>query len=88
MIIRNNWDIGTQAIKGQLIGCSIQLEDDSWNVVEDWYIDHATGMINIIFTGNTEIPASSFRLQDKFIVKIPDTIKPIKKLKISRRKRK
>ena len=88
MVIRDKWDIGTTAMKGMLIGCSIQLEDGNFYEVEDWYIDHATGMINIIFVGDTsEIPASSFRLQDKFIVKIPDIIKPIRKKKLRKRKR-
>ena len=88
MVIRDKWDIGTTAIKGNLIGSQIQLDDDSWHEIKDWYIDFATGMINLIFTDDEEDdPASSFRLQDKFIVKIPDIIKPIKKKKHRKRKR-
>ena len=88
MIIRDKWDIGTTAYKGMLIGSQIQLEDNSWKEVKDWYIDHATNMINIIFVGDTEdTPASAFRLQDKFIVKIPDIIKPIKKKRTRKHKR-
>lgn len=87
IVTRDKWDIGTTAIKGELIGCQIQLADDSWKTVEDWYIDHATGMINIVFIGDTEeTPASAFRLQDKFIIKIDNTIKPIKKKLLAERK--
>lgn len=79
LIERHNWDIGTTAIKGQLTGSVIQLSDNVWKTVSDWYIDFATGMINIIFEeDNSGDPASMFKLSDKFKVKIPDSIFPIK----------
>ncbi len=85
MAIHDKWDIGTTAIKGQLDGAKVQMEDDSWLTVEDWYIDFQTGMINIVFVGETI--ARSFRLGSKFIVDIPESITPIKEKKISKQKK-
>ncbi len=87
MIIRDKWDIGTMAYKGSLIGIQLKLEDGTWKEVKDWYIDHATNMINIVFVEDDEdMAASSFRLQDKFVVKLSENIKPIKKKKIRKHK--
>jgi len=90
IVIRDKWDIGTTAIKGQLVGAQIQLADGSWKTVasdDDWYIDFATQMINIHFAEDVGLPASSFRISDKFIVKLDDSITPIKEKKTAEPKR-
>ncbi len=88
LVERHHWDIFTTAIKGQLIGSQIQLDDGNWKTVKDFYIDETTRTINIIFEeDNEDDPASIFPLSSKFIVKVPDTIIPIKKKKFRKHKK-
>ena len=87
-VIRDKWDIGTTAIKGQLIGNRIQLADNSWKTVEDWFIDFATGMIVVEFVEDApEDRPSEFTLKSKFIVEIDDSIKPLKNAKYREHKK-
>jgi len=78
-VIRDKWDIVTTAIKHQLIGAEIQLDDGSWKTIKDYYLDFATDSINIVFEEDSVgEPASTFSIKDKFVIKLPETIIPIK----------
>lgn len=86
-VIHDKWDIATTAIKQQLIGNRIQLEDDIWKTVKDYYFDFATDTINIIFEEDAvDEPASTFSLKEKFVIELDNTIKPIKNKKRKKQK--
>lgn len=80
LIERDKWDIGTTAIKGELIGCQLKLADGNWHTVIDWYIDHAIRAITVVFEDDT----FQFTLSNKFEIRLPDTIVAIKDKKIGR----
>jgi hypothetical protein len=90
-VYKDKMDIVDLLYKGKLIGMEIQLEDDSWHVVEDAYCDYATFEINVKFTDITE--ALSFPFRQKHYIRFDDSSinydnSKLKKKKFGRKKRK
>ena len=75
---RDKFDLLTLAVKQQLIGVEIMMDDDSFLEVEDFYFDLPTKEIHIDFTDGT---GDSFDLNQKYIVKIDESYKSIKSKK-------
>ena len=67
---RDKFDLFTLCCKGELIGTEIQMDDDTWEEVSNWYADWKTGEIHLDFVSGAE---GSYNLGDKFIVKVEDT---------------
>ena len=84
--IKSKFDLFTLYCKGQLIGTEIQLEDDSFVEVVDWYADYKTNEIHLEFANGEE--GDSFDLGDKFIVRISDTYKSVQSQKKKRNQKK
>jgi hypothetical protein len=79
---RDKFDLFTLCCKGKIIGTEIQMDDDSWEEVQDWYADFKTGEIHIEFVSGEE---GSFNLGDKFIVKIDNSYNKISSKKKKKR---
>ena len=83
---RDKFDLFTLAIKQQLIGVGMVIEDENVYYVKDYYCDYATSEIHIDFDDNT---TGSFNLNEKFVVEIEDTYKSVpSKKKTKKQKRK
>ena len=89
MIEKNHWDIGTEAYKGNLDNKGVQVEiDGEWKTVKDWYIDHTTMMINLVFVEDSEDdPATILPLSAKVKIRFPDHMppNPIKNKRVMRK---
>jgi hypothetical protein len=82
---RDKFDLFTLAIKQQLIGTELVMEDDTVLEVKDFYMDYATAEIHIDFVGGAE---ASFNLHEKFIVNIEDTYKSVSSKKKNKKNKK
>ncbi len=85
-VIRGKFDLFTLCCKNQLIGTEIQLEDETWVVVGDWYCDFKTNEIHLNFKNGEE--GDSFDLGEKFVVKIDSAYKVVKSKKKKRNAKK